>query len=504
MIKRLVYLLLVSGALMLAGCDSVDEDPVNVTVNVVDAQENDTELEKLTNNVGYYYGVKPNLTLKDFSYRAAGQYCIFPMTEKRKKELDQLASQEGSRVENAGDYFLITRDRDFITADDYVSERYFAGYYYDYSTQTTHDYVVVCPMIGVCVYNTETKDKILRDYKGKLTLADHEQGEKTVGDCYIYYFDCHLGTSEQVLNLSNKIYLRNDVKWAQPDMYTPWHSISSDNSSLIEFVKKAVAIMDAYGLFATGTSWENAKAEALASDPPTFEDAQVVIRKALAVAGGKHSFLTVNNSNDMSHTLQQAAMPTITQREDGILVIKLPQFSGTGEESIQYAQKVLDAIPSQLRGVVIDLIDNRGGNMYPMLAAVHRFFPEENLFDFHYRDYNYTVTVSYVINSVNIKRKDYISCPVAILMNNHTASSGEMVLLAFRGLNNVRTFGTHSAGYTTGNQTYYLPFNSKLVLTTSSVITRTGEEFCNDYIYPDVNPITPFPLDEAIKWINQQ
>lgn len=78
-------------------------------------------------------------------------------------------------------------------------------------------------MIGVCVYNTETKDKILKDYKGKLTLANHEQGEKTVDDCYIYYFDCHLGTSEQVMNLSNKIYLRNDVKWAQPDMYAPFH-----------------------------------------------------------------------------------------------------------------------------------------------------------------------------------------------------------------------------------------------------------------------------------------
>ena len=344
----------------------------------------------------------------------------------------------------------------------------------------------------------------MKDYKGKLTLADHKQGEKTVGDCYIYYFDCHLGTSEQVLNLSNKIYLRTDVKWAQPDMYTPWHSISSDNSMERDFVKKAVGIMDTYGLFATGTSWENAKAEALASDPPTFEDAQAIVRKALAVAGGKHSFLTVNNSNVMSHTLQQAAMPTITQRDDGILVIKLPQFSGTGEESIQYAQKVLDAIPSQLRGVVIDLIDNRGGNMYPMLAAVHRFFPEENLFEFHRRDYNFTVTISYVISYVNIKRKDYISCPVAILMNNHTASSGEMVLLAFRGLDNVRTFGTHSAGYTSGNSTYYLPFNSKLVLTTSSVITRTGEEFCNDYIYPDVDPITPFPLDDAIKWINSQ
>lgn len=279
----------------------------------------------------------------------------------------------------------------------------------------------------------------------------------------------------------------------------------NDDSSDKEFVEAAVDIMDKYGLFATGSEWEKAKAEALASNPETFEEAQVVVRKALKIAGGKHSHLNVNNSNATSQTSQPsqpAAMPTITHRDNGILVIQLPQFSGTGEESILYAQKVLDAIPSELRGVVIDLRDNRGGNMYPMLAAVHRFFPEENLFDFHLRDNSYTVTVSSVTNYVKIKKMDYISCPVAILINSHTASSGEMVLLAFRGLNKVRTFGTNSAGYTTGNSTYDLPHNSTLVLTTSSVITRTGEDFCNVYVEPNVRTSTP--LEDAIYWINQQ
>lgn len=276
----------------------------------------------------------------------------------------------------------------------------------------------------------------------------------------------------------------------------------SDNSTERGFVEKAVEIMDTYGLFATGNSWENAKAEALASNPETFEEAQTIVRKALKVAGGKHSFLIVNNPSETSQTSQPAAMPTIAHRDDGILVIQLPQFSGTGEESILYAQKVLDAIPSELRGVVIDLRDNRGGNMYPMLAAVHRFFPEEDLFDFHLRDYSYTVTVSSVTDYVKIKKMDYISCPVAILINNNTASSGEMVLLAFRGLNKVRTFGTNSAGYTTGNRTFDLPHNSTLVLTTCSVITRTGEEFCNVYVEPNVRTSTP--LEDAIYWISQQ
>lgn len=228
MIKRLLFVFLVASCtIALVGCDSdsIIEDPVNDNVNIINADEGDTEVEKLVTNVGYYYGDKPDLTLIEFAYRKAGMYCIFPQTESRKKELEQLAKQEGSQIEKANGYFAVTRSRDFITADDFVSDFYFAGYYNDPYTQTTHDYMIVCPRIIVCVYSTDTMDKILKDYKGKLTLADREQGKKTVGDCYIYYFDCHLRTGEQVLDLSNNIFLRNDVKWSEPNKYQPIHRI---------------------------------------------------------------------------------------------------------------------------------------------------------------------------------------------------------------------------------------------------------------------------------------
>ena len=221
--KELIFLFTLLGALVFAGCDS--KESVDVNIHEIKADKDDAELEILANRVGYYYGEKPDLTLIEFCSRAAGQYCIFPKTESRKEELEQLAQQDGSQVMNAGGFFLVTRSRDFITADDFVSDRYFAGYYDDFHTgEITHDYVVICPLLGVCVYDTKTKDKILKDYSGKLTLrGDYEEGLGSNKDCYIYYFDCHLNTSEQLLNLSNKIYLRNDVKWVAPDMYSPYH-----------------------------------------------------------------------------------------------------------------------------------------------------------------------------------------------------------------------------------------------------------------------------------------
>lgn len=279
----------------------------------------------------------------------------------------------------------------------------------------------------------------------------------------------------------------------------------NDDSSDREFVEAAVDIMDTYGLFATGTSWENAKAEALASNPETFEEAQAIVRKALKVAGGKHSFLRVNiqNSSSQSATPQPAQMPTVINRDDNILVVKLPPFSSGTQEGKQYAQTVLDAIQPNLRGAVIDLRQNTGGSMYPMLAAVHRFFPDEEVFYFKYRDNStFAVTANKIVTMVELERQNYISCPVAILVDSHTASAAEMVLLAFQGLDNVRTFGTNSAGYSSGNRGFDLPKNTTLALTTSSVITRNGEEFCNNYIEPNVRTSTP--LENAIYWINQQ
>lgn len=231
MIKRLIYLLLFAGALVLAGCDSysIIEDPVNVNVNTFNPHENDTELEKLTTNVGYYYGNKPNLTFLEFAYRAAGQYCIFPKTDRRNTELEQLSQQEGSQIiklQASKDMYMVSRSRDFITDDDFVSDLYFAGYFTDiHINEVLHDYMIIFPSIGVWVYDPKTKDKILKDYKGKLTLADREQGKKSGTDSYKYYFDCHFSNSEQVLNLANKIYLRSDVKWAEASMAVPIHKM---------------------------------------------------------------------------------------------------------------------------------------------------------------------------------------------------------------------------------------------------------------------------------------
>ena len=272
-------------------------------------------------------------------------------------------------------------------------------------------------------------------------------------------------------------------------------SCSDPNES---YVKKAIRIMDKNGIYAQGPEWEKAKEEALSAQPSSLEEAQEIVLKAGKVAGGKHTYLMTAeevNDNDTSGW----EMPKVELLENNVAYIKLPAFSGNTEEGARYANTVLNAIPDALQGVIIDLRGNRGGNMYPMIAAVHRFLPDDVILKFSSRKRPMSINTFFVMKSVGITEQSPVSCPVALLTDEWTGSSGEAVLLCFRGLPNTRAFGSPTAGYCSCNQIYALPDGSHLVLTIGEDIARTGETFCDDPIAPDVT--TEMPFEEALEWI---
>ena len=113
-----------------------------------------------------------------------------------------------------------------------------------------------------------------------------------------------------------------------------------------------------------------------------------------------------------------------------------------------------------------------------------------------------SINTLFVLQTVGLEKQAPFDCPVALLTDDWTGSSGEAVLICFRGLPNTRTFGAPTAGYCSCNQPFALLGGSQLVLTIGEDIARTGEAFCDDPIAPDV--LTETPLEEALKWLNNQ
>lgn len=272
------------------------------------------------------------------------------------------------------------------------------------------------------------------------------------------------------------------------------------------YVRNAIQQMDRKGLYAEGEEWEAMKKEALSQNPETLEEAQAIINKAAKVAGGKHSYLLpADKAQAREKRSNEEVSPTVTIREDGICIIHLPAFAGDDENCLRYARTVLDSISDTVKGVCIDLRGNHGGNMYPMIAAVHRFLPDDILLKFKMRRRFQSVmpiNKEFVANLVGVEIESRINCPVAILTDEETASSGEAVLLCFRGLDNVRVFGSPTAGYASANESIILDNGSILALTVSCDIARTGEIFCDDPIVPDVE--TESPEEDALLWLKDR
>lgn len=269
------------------------------------------------------------------------------------------------------------------------------------------------------------------------------------------------------------------------------------------YVRNAIQQMDRKGLYAEGEEWEAMKKWALSQEPETLEEAQEIINKAAKIAGGKHSYLMpADKAQAREKRSNEDVSPNVTMREDSICMIQLPAFAGDDENCLRYAKTVLDSIPDTVKGLCIDLRGNHGGNMYPMIAAIHRFLPDDVFLKFKMRRRFQSVmpiNKEFVAKVVGIDIEPRINCPVAILTDKATASSGEAVLLCFRGLDNVRVFGSPTAGYASANESIIFYNGSNLALTVSCDIARTGEVFCEDPIVPDVE--TDSPEEDAMSWL---
>lgn len=273
--------------------------------------------------------------------------------------------------------------------------------------------------------------------------------------------------------------------------------------------KNALSTIDKNGIFAGNDEWKSTYNECLKmiENAKSYDNTYDAIRKALSVGGGKHSMLmTKSESQDTTESYDEV-LPTVSLDGD-IAIIKLPDFLGTAEAGQKYAKVAEDFIHEnrdKIKGVVLDLRGNTGGDMGPMATAVSSLLPDGELVYYHYRSYDIPVTLKNgVVSNAGTGGKslypdEKLNVPVAILTDDMTASSGEALTLCFRGLENTRTFGAPTAGYTSVNMLYNMYDGAQMYLTVAFDKARTGEIFQETSIEPDV--ATDSPLEAALEWL---
>ena len=223
----------------------------------------------------------------------------------------------------------------------------------------------------------------------------------------------------------------------------------------------------------------------LADGSEEAEDLYEVFEWALRRLDDKHSFMRTASGrflygNSISCTAPTAPRPL---PEADLGYVRVRQFGGSFDQAVAYAADLQHQISTQdsedLKGWIVDLRNNGGGNMWPMLAGLSSLFtrnvvgyfedPEGNQFAWELASNQQF----YQVNPVELKSPKKI----AVLLDKRTASSGEATAIAFKGQANTRFFGEASCGLSTANLTINLSDGSSLFLTTSYMMSRNRERF---------------------------
>ena len=190
--------------------------------------------------------------------------------------------------------------------------------------------------------------------------------------------------------------------------------------------------------------------------------------------------------------------------------VKVGSFSGAGNTANSFAEQIQNDIKKQdnasIVGWIVDLRGNTGGNMWPMVAGLEPLIGE-GIIGYFIDNEGSTlswellngktsgVTVSLPYKLINQKIK------IAVLTDQATASSGEATAIAFKGLENAKSFGIATCGVSTAVQAYPFLDGSTLGLVMSNMADR-NKKIYGKAVIPDVVEADPQKqIQKASAWI---
>jgi len=306
---------------------------------------------------------------------------------------------------------------------------------------------------------------------------------------------------------------------------------AQDRNDPQAYLGRALDLMQAQSLHRNQVDWASVRltAETKARGALTPRDTYPAIRTALGMLGDHHSFLQPSTT-DVKPTAQtlnaKQPMPRGEMRGRVAYVWIPHRVEQHWKINSEFCDK-LQAILTELDalspiGWIVDLRDNDGGNMWPMLAGIGPLLGEGEVGSFDYgsdslswwyRDGAAGCGVATICRTTDINYRLRQPIPkVAVLIGPRTASSGEAIAVAFSARPNTRSFGLPTAGLSTGNATLQLSDGAVMYLTTSVYADRSGRQYGGtltpDLEVPATNP-SPKPalpasdttIDAAVAWL---
>lgn len=310
--------------------------------------------------------------------------------------------------------------------------------------------------------------------------------------------------------------------------------------------EKILQLLEQGALYRDKIDWPSTRQQIRQASEPA--EADKLLDDVIARSTGNHGRWIRASTMASTSGMQRTAQPSQLRRPatatgssgpaaarngnaDPIGWVSVPTFKedSTAAPPVRYQQQVSFAqqLQTQLRaedqrdrcGWIVDLRANQGGNMWPMMLGVAPLLsthPDDKevvgAFNLGKTHQVWSLQSGRVMLDERL-RIELASTPyvlrhpapaVAVLFGPNTASSGEMMALAFRGRPATRSFGQPTTGLSTANNPVRLTDGSMLLLTGAVAVDRN---FKGDggKLQPDVTTSDAADTEAAARrWLMQQ
>lgn len=266
-------------------------------------------------------------------------------------------------------------------------------------------------------------------------------------------------------------------------------------------------------------------AYATAGDAEQAQDAYPAIRQVIAALGEKHTMFYPARRPQPASTAPAAVpaprpqprQPEVKRLAADVGLVVMPGWpfardNPTSEAWVSDTRAALaQADADGVCGWVVDVRDNGGGNVWPMLDVLGPLLGSSPFGTFVAKTRDPIIfsdgRASYPgmrpeMAPLPVLRLKSADAPVAVLMNGQTGSSAETVVTTFKGRPHTRFFGSPTANYVSTNNPKTLKDGSVITTTVGYTEDRTGVAY-KGAIQPDVQVDDAGALDAATAWVRE-
>lgn len=285
------------------------------------------------------------------------------------------------------------------------------------------------------------------------------------------------------------------------------------------YLDEIIMVMEANSINRMMINWRSFRDQVMdaAAGAQSVEDAHPGIQKALQLLGDNHSFY-ISAQNDYLYA-GVISCPILTYDPpdvpESIAYVKVGTFGGSSTEAQLFSTAIQQAIEAEDQknpiGWIVDLRGNRGGNMWPMLAGIgpvlgngivgHFVDPLGVAGPWSYHNGEARFGTS-PLHTVPAPYSLQVAAPrVAVLTDGSIASSGEAIVIAFKGRPDTRSFGSETCGLSTANSVFYMSDGAQLNLAVSVMADRTRYTYGGP-VFPDEVVADPqLVIERAVDWL---